>query len=215
MAKGLTFLSENFHTENLPSLYHSKIRPRAQKVKNYTIIGKHPVLEAIKSKRNKVSKVYILEQNLSEIKKLKYANYKIVKKNFFSKITQGKDYLHQGYAAKITSENHDIKTLIKSQKNIVLLDGLNDQRNQGAILRNCLAFNVKDVVIEKKNYIEDNLSMHLASSGASMKLNIYTVSNLNNLIKDLKKNNFWIYGLDASANKSIEGYQFNKNNSFP
>ena len=38
--------------------------------------------------------------------------------------------------------------------------------------------------------------MHLTSSGATMKTRIYEVSNLNNIIKVLKKNNFFIFGLD-------------------
>ena len=60
----------------------------------------------------------------------------------------------------------DYKKIIKSNNNIVLLDNINDPRNQGAIIRNCLAFNVYDIVIEKKFYKEDNLFMHLTSSGS-------------------------------------------------
>ena len=98
--------------------------------------------------------------------------------------------MHQGYAAKVSQNSLDIKKLSKTDNNIVLLDNINDPRNQGAIIRNCLAFNVYDIIIEKKFYKEDNLSMHIASSGATMKTRIYEVSNLNNIIKVLKNNNF-------------------------
>ena len=41
--------------------------------------------------------------------------------------------------------------------------------------------------------------MHIASSGATMKTRIYEVSNLNNIIKTLKNNNFFIYGFDNNG----------------
>ena len=61
--------------------------------------------------------------------------------------------MHQGYAAKILKVTLDYKKIIKSNNNIVLLDNINDPRNQGAIIRNCLAFNVYDIIIEK-NFIK-------------------------------------------------------------
>ena len=53
--------------------------------------------------------------------------------------------------------------------------------------------------------------MHIASSGATMKTRIYEVSNLNNIIKVLKNNNFFIYGFDNDGAYSIDNYDFNKN----
>ena len=51
--------------------------------------------------------------------------------------------------------------------------------------------------------------MHIASSGATMKTRIYEVSNLNNIIKVLKKNNFLIYGFDNNGTQSIDKFKFN------
>ena len=44
-----------------------------------------------------------------------------------------------------------------------------------------------------------------------MKTRIYEVSNLNNIIKTLKNNNFFIYGFDNNGSYSIDNYEFNKN----
>ena len=180
-------------------------------MQNYMILGKYPVIEAIKSNSVKLFKVYILRQNERNIQNLNYNNFEIVDKKFFNKISKNKEILHQGYAAKIFRDSFNLKKLMKTNNNIVLLDNVNDPRNQGAIIRNCLAFNILDIIIEKKFYQEDNLFMHIASSGATMKTRIYEVSNLNNIIKTLKNNNFFIYGLDNNGSYSIDNYEFNKN----
>ena len=180
-------------------------------MKNFVILGKYPVIEAIKCNSSRLLKVYISKQNTKSLENLNYNNFEIVDKKFFKKISKNQDILHQGYAAKIRSNNYSLNNLYKTNNNIVLLDNINDSRNQGAIIRNCLAFNVYDIIIEKKYYKEDNLSMHLASSGATMRTRIYEVSNLNNIIKILKNNNFFIYGFDNNGLYSVDKYEFNKN----
>ena len=180
-------------------------------MKNFMILGKYPVIEAIKSKSERLLKVYTLVQNAKYLQTLNYSNFEIVDKKFFKKIYKNQDIVHQGYAAKVSQNSLDIKGLSRTDNNIVLLDNINDPRNQGAIIRSCLAFNVYDIIIEKKFYKEDNLSMHIASSGATMKTRIYEVSNLNNIIKVLKNNNFFIYGFDNNGAYSIDNYDFNKN----
>jgi len=180
-------------------------------MRNYIILGKYPVLEAINNNSKRVIKIYIIEQNLEFLQNFKHIKYEIVNKNFFNKVSTNKDYLHQGFAAEIISEKNNIKELVKTQKNIVILDSINDPRNQGSILRNCLAFNIYDIVIENKYYNEESISMHLASSGASMKVKIYEVSNINNAIKELKKNHYYIYGLDGQGNKNLHDANFEKN----
>ena len=180
-------------------------------MKNYMILGKYPVIEAIKSNSKKLLKVYVLEQNTKNLQNLNYNNFEIVDKKFFNKIVKNQDIVHQGYAARISQITHDLKKLTKTNNNIVLLDNVNDPRNQGAIIRNCLAFNVYDIIIEKKFYQEDNIFMHIASSGATMKTRIYEVSNLNNILKTLKNNSFYIYGFDNNGLYSVDSYEFNKN----
>ena len=180
-------------------------------MKSFTILGKYPVIEAIKSKSERLLKVYILGQNTKYLQNLNYTNFEIVDKKFFKKIYKNQDIVHQGFAAKISQSSLDLKELSRTNNNIVLLDNINDPRNQGAIIRNCLAFNVYDIIIEKKFYKEESLSMHIASSGATMKTRVYEVSNLNNIIKILKNNNFFIYGFDNNGTFSIDNYSFNKN----
>ena len=137
------------------------------------ILGKYPVIEAIKSSFVNLSNIYILKQNIKNLTNLNCTNFEIVDKKFFNKISKNQDIVHQGYAAKVVKSSFDLKKLIQTNNNIVLIDNVNDPRNQGAIIRNCLAFNIFDIIIEKKFYQEDNYFMHIASSGATMKTRIY------------------------------------------
>ena len=82
-------------------------------MKSFMILGKYPVIEAIKSKSKRLLKVYILEQNTKYLQTLNYSNFEIVDKKFFKKIYKNQDIVHQGYAAKVSQTSLDIKELTK------------------------------------------------------------------------------------------------------
>lgn len=98
----------------------------------------------------------------------------------------------------------DIHSLIAHSKTIkfptlLLLDGLEDPRNFGAILRTAEATAVAGVIIPKKRSVTVTDVVKQTSTGASDLIPICTVSNLNQTIALLKQNNFWIIGLEADG----------------
>jgi 23S rRNA (guanosine2251-2'-O)-methyltransferase len=170
-------------------IHYIKMEININKSREYYILGKYPVLEIFNNKSKRLKEIYILEKNK------KFFNEPICKvnfvdKNFFKKISKNNDYVHQGFAAKVYDYYYNFKEILNLNLNVLMLDAINDPRNLGAIFRNCLAFDVRDIVIEKKYYNFDNISMHLASSGATEYLRIHEVSNINNCIKTLKKKIF-------------------------
>ena len=182
--------------------------------KEFWIIGKHAVCEAIKNKKRIVLNICILEQNINQIKEITNQNYEIVGKKFFNKICDNQEYHHQGYAAKIKSfEKKDLKKDIDNISNILILNDISDQRNTGSIIRNCLAFNIRNIIISSKFYKSDSLGLYIAAAGSLEHINIYEVSNISNAIKVLKDNNFWIVGFDQNANIELSKYSFNKKNA--
>jgi len=182
--------------------------------KEFWIIGKHAVCEAIKNKKRTVLNIAILEQNINQIEEITDQKYEVVGKKFFNKVCDNKEYHHQGYAAKIKSfEKRDLKITAKDISNIIILNDISDQRNIGSIIRNCLAFNVKDIVISSKFYKSDSLGLYIAAAGSLEQVNIYEVSNIANAIKVLKENNFWIVGFDQNAKVDLTNYSFNKKNA--
>jgi len=56
--------------------------------------------------------------------------------------------------------------------------------------------------------------MYKSASGAMELLNVIPVSNITNALELLKKNNYWIYGLDGYAKESIEEQKWTTHNAF-
>lgn len=128
-------------------------------------------------------------------------------KSFFNSTLQGKN--HQGLALQTDEEYlsifdekallKKIDSLNKSNVIIVILDGITDVGNFGAILRSSVLFGVDFVVLPKNNSVPINSVAISHSAGAIFKINISYINNLNRFIGDLKKNNFWIYALDKQG----------------
>ena len=90
-----------------------------------------------------------------------------------------------------------------------MLDEVTDIGNIGAIIRSCVAFGINDIILEK-GILQGNLeNIYKTSSGMSHQINLINVTNLNNSLSELKKNNYWITGMDGAAEKEL-----GKNNWF-
>ena len=87
----------------------------------------------------------------------------------------------------------------KEQPLILILDEIEDPHNFGAILRSADAFGVDGVIVKSKNQVPLNSTVAKVSTGAIEYVKVTQVSNLNNVIKTLKDNGFWIYAADGSG----------------
>jgi len=182
--------------------------------KEFWIVGKHAVCEAIKNTKRTVVEIAILEQNEFFIKSITSKKLKIVNKKFFNKICNNEHYHHQGYAAKIKNfDKKNLKEEIHTMDNLLILNDINDQRNIGSILRSCLAFNIRNVIIPNQFYKYDSLNLYITAVGSMEKINIYEVSNVSNAIKILKENDFWVVGFDQNSKDTLESFTFSKKNA--
>lgn len=86
---------------------------------------------------------------------------------------------------------------------VLLLDGLNDPQNLGALLRTAEAVGIQHVVIPKDRSVGVTPVVAKAASGAVHYLNVYRVTNLRRAIDSLKAIGFWIAGLDRERGQSI------------
>ena len=124
------------------------------------------------------------------------------------------DGLHQGYGANIENfKNYALEDIINPEKRqlFLILDKLNDPNNLGAIIRSCDAFGVDGIIIPNKNSIGITDTVVKVSTGAIFHVPVVTVSNINQTIDKLKKNNFWIIGTDASAEQNISEIKNDRN----
>lgn len=109
---------------------------------------------------------------------------------------------HQGVAAKIddykTYELDELLASIPKHKTplLVMLDGLEDPHNLGAILRTCDCVGADGVIIGKHRNVKLTPTVAKVSTGAIHTVKVSMVTNLSAAIKQLKKNGFWVVGAD-------------------
>jgi len=85
---------------------------------------------------------------------------------------------------------------------IVLLDGVEDPHNLGAIIRSALAAGAHGVVIPERRAAGLTDTVARASAGALSHLPVAKVTNLARSIEELKEAGYWLVGLDETADKS-------------
>jgi len=183
-------------------------------MKELRIFGLRPVIEAIESKRP-IDKVWIVKSSNSKLhadltSKLRKNNipFSLVPKQALERKLRGKN--HQGVFARISPiEIITIDKMIQNElkKEVdpiyLLLDGVTDPRNFGAILRSANATSVNGVIICSSSSAPINEDVLKASSGAIFNVPISKVNNLKDAIYLLKENNIEIMGLEQKAKKLI------------
>ncbi|MDB3872945.1 RNA methyltransferase [Pelagibacteraceae bacterium] len=170
--------------------------------KSFWIYGKHSVLAAIKNKKRIVKKILCTDNfDISQIEN--HNNLEIVSKKTIKKKLNLSDFHEQNICAEIFSLNNSNLEEIVDKKCSIILDKITDTRNLGSIFRTAVAFNINDIIVHERSFNDTSKTMYKAASGAMEHINIYKVKNIVNAMKFLKKNNFWIYGMDVKANIEV------------
>ncbi len=162
------------------------------------------MMSAIKSKKREVLKVISLKP--SEKFDQAKIKYQIEKESFFKKIFKDIQFAHQGCAALVKGFSYsDLKKIKDNNKsvNLLILNNINDHRNIGSIIRSASAFSFLEIIISKKYFNHKSPMLNKSASGCLDNVNIYTTSNINNTIRELKKNGFYIYGFDINTSDTF------------
>ncbi|MGD9731378.1 MAG: 23S rRNA (guanosine(2251)-2'-O)-methyltransferase RlmB [Desulfamplus sp.] len=104
------------------------------------------------------------------------------------------------------SSNKEIKKEIKAEnrdKFIVVLEGIEDTHNLGAIIRTAVCAGVDHIVIPKDRAVQPSPAVSRVSAGAMEHADIHITTNTASYLKNLKKKGFWIAGLDADGETSL------------
>ena len=119
---------------------------------------------------------------------------------------------HQNVAAVCSAKAYDdLETLITAsearpgrtgQSLLVVLDGVEDPVNLGAVVRTATAAGADGVVIPERRAAGLSPAVARAAAGALERMKIARVTNLVRTLVDLKQRNVWVYGFEASAPKS-------------
>ena len=120
---------------------------------------------------------------------------------------------HQGVVAVTSAKQYnDLDDVIASKRNqyslIVVLDGVEDPHNLGAILRTSDAAGVDGVVIPERRAAGVTGTVTKASAGASEHLPIAKVTNIARTVEELKDRNIWTVGLDEHGKQSYDALDY-------
>ena len=121
---------------------------------------------------------------------------------------------HQGVVA-VTAEKKytDVDDLLHNRRGahafLVVLDGVEDPHNLGAIIRTADAAGADGVIIPERRAVGITGTVAKASAGASEHLPIARVTNIARTLEDLKEKNVWIVGLDERAPQPYDALDYN------
>lgn len=90
----------------------------------------------------------------------------------------------------------------------VVLDGIEDPHNLGAIIRTAHAAGAAAVVIPQRRAAPLTETAARAAAGALAYLPVVRVANINRALQELKKRGFWIYGLDARGKETYNRIEY-------
>ncbi|WP_377520611.1 23S rRNA (guanosine(2251)-2'-O)-methyltransferase RlmB [Priestia megaterium] len=171
------------------------------------IIGRNPVLEALKSGRD-INKLWIADGSqggsMGQITQLAKRNGVLVQFVPKKKIEQMVDGIHQGVAAQVAAyqyaELDDLFNLAEKRNEspfFLLLDELEDPHNLGSIMRTADAVGAHGIIIPKRRSVGLTATVAKASTGAIEHVPVARVTNLSRTIDELKDRGVWIVGTDA------------------
>ena len=189
---------------------------------SFFIVGKHTVIEALKNPKRKVLRVFLTEESKKSIHRenqrknlLQDVKIHFKTKKELDNYTTREQLMHQGYVAEIEHlEKLALKDFIKNKNNLTFacLDEVTDPRNIGSLIRSAASFNIDGLIVKERQFPSESKLMYKSASGCIEHINIFEVSNINSTLKNLRENNFWIYGFDSNGKKNFTEIKWKGNN---
>jgi len=174
------------------------------------IFGKKTVEETLNKNPYKIIKIISYKQEVLD--EIKFKEKKLLTKKNFLSLVEGQ-YSHQNIGALIKVDNEN--TITNVDGDILILDGVSDQRNIGSVIRSMAVFGLKNLIIEKKFIKKYSQIIFKTACGGTEYINLYIVTNINNTLRVLKTKNYFIYAFDERADRNIyEENIFCKKNVF-
>lgn len=173
------------------------------------IYGVLPVLEALRANPRRIEKILLIagsnEARMSEIIKLARAAavpvHRESREDFVRRVPPGAN--HQGVAAFGAAADYftpdELFEGIEGEALLVVLDGVEDPRNLGAVLRAAECAGADGVIIPERRAAGLTDTVAKSSAGAMEYVKVAKAANINRLIADLKERGVWVVGTDANA----------------
>jgi len=183
------------------------------------IYGIHAVSEALKSRGRSFQYVGVakerhdqrLQQVIDDCRKLGIA-VRFVGRQDLDRMTHTAN--HQGVIAVASAKKYgDVEDVLEARRGtyalIVVLDGVEDPHNLGAILRTADGAGVDGVIIPERRAAGVTGTVAKVSAGAVENLPVAKVTNISRTIEELKAKNIWTVGLDERGAQTYDSVDYN------
>lgn len=176
-------------------------------MEGFWVYGVNPVREALRAGVPAGKLLLARQKGVGEILELaerRGVRVEVVRRSELSSLLSG--IPHQGVALWLEDFPYaDLEDVLQGEGEpfIVVLDGIEDPRNFGAIVRTAEASGVWGVIIPKRRAVGVTGVVAKASAGAVFHLPIARVSNIAQAMRKLKQKGIWFIGAEAGAGESI------------
>jgi 23S rRNA (guanosine2251-2'-O)-methyltransferase len=183
-----------------------------------TLHGIHPVLEALRARPGEVERVYVLEGSMPPraaaeiLSRARDAQVRVerVPRERLQALVEGG--VHQGVAARLREFAYATVEEVLARGTasgrpplVVVLDGLQDPHNLGAVIRSADALGAHGVVLPKDRSVGVTPAVARASAGAVEHVPVARVTNLSRTLEELKASGLWAAAADPAGDQVLWG----------
>lgn len=193
-----------------------KLQEKSKNQENDDLIyGRHSVLSALES-GHQLNRIWLISKLRYDAKFHSLLNNAKANGSVIDEVSPQRlnqitgNATHQGIAAQLSPYAYiELEELITEAKNktnapvLVIIDGITDPHNLGAIIRTTEAVGAQGVVIPQRRAVGITSTVMKVAAGALEHLPVARVVNLSRALETLKEQGFWIYGTVAGTGKLL------------
>jgi 23S rRNA (guanosine2251-2'-O)-methyltransferase len=180
---------------------------------NRVVAGVHPVREALRARRP-IDKILVIKgsagprlQEIIDLARSASVPVRFESREALDRATKG--VTHQGVVAFGSPHAYaELEPLLETAKMLVLLDGVEDPHNFGAIIRTAHAAGADAVIVPERRSAPLTETVDRSAAGALEYLPVARVVNTSQTLEQLKNRGYWIYGLDERARELYDEVSF-------
>jgi 23S rRNA (guanosine2251-2'-O)-methyltransferase len=177
----------------------------------------HAVYEALASRRLPIERIHVArEAHSTKVKDIldlaRERGVPIRKEERFVLDRLAEGAVHQGIIAVSSALSYaDFDDLFKTDNPlVVVLDGVEDPHNLGAVMRTAEACGASGIVVTERHSAPLSAAVVKASAGAAVYVPIVRVKNLVTAIDKMKERGLWVAGVDAAGTQDWTGFDYKR-----
>lgn len=176
-------------------------------------VGIHPVREALRARRP-FDKILIAKgsagpriQEIVTLCRDQSVPVRFEPREMLDRVATGVS--HQGVIAfGVAHQYAELEDILPDARLLVILDGVEDPHNLGAIIRTAHAAGASGIIVPERRSAPLSETVARASAGALEYLPIVRVTNISRVLEQLKEQRFWIYGLDERGAETYDHVEY-------